>query len=153
VIGLPWLAADIGFYLDDVPLLGWLFLTGRLTSQPGVAALHPAVHHGHHHGMDGVLLVLTALLLAPAVGTLAGRLRPVLAALLALMFCYGVGNLANDAWLEQVVKRGWSSWQMPEVTVPHANGGWAVILLAALAVWLVWRRFQGTRLPVRERRL
>jgi len=139
-ISLPWLAAELGFYLDGVPLLGWLFLTGKLASQPGVAALHPAVHHGHHHGMDGALLMLTALLLASMVTGVTGKLRLVLAGYVALVFCYGVGNLANDAWLEQVVKRGWTTWQIPGVTVPHVNGGWGVILLAALTVWLAWRR-------------
>lgn len=145
-VALPWLGAELGFYLEGVPLLGSLFLTGDLVSQPGMAGLHPAVHHGHHHGMDGALLVLTALLLVPTAAAVIGKLRFVLAALLALMFCYGVGNIANDAWLEQVVKRGWTSWQIPGVTVPHANGGWGVIVLAALVVWLVWRHsFAGDR--------
>jgi hypothetical protein len=139
VVALPWLAADLGFFLDRVPGLGRLFLTGDLRSQPGDSTLHPAVHHGHHHGMDGTLLVLTALLLAPAVSAAVRRLQPVLAGYLALMFCYGVGNIANDAWLEQVVKRGWTTWEVPGVTVPRVNGGWGVILLAALIIWLVWR--------------
>jgi hypothetical protein len=138
-LALPWLAAELGFYLGEVPGLGRLFLTGELRSQPGDPVLHPAVHHGHHHGMDGTLLVLTALLLAPTVSAVSRRLRPVLVAYLALMFCYGAGNIANDDWLEQVVKRGWTSWQIPGVTVPSVNGGWGVILLAALVVWLVWR--------------
>lgn len=140
VIALPWMAAELGFYVDGVPLFGRLFLSGELASQPGVPGLHRAVHHGHHHGMDGALLALTALLLAPTVAAVAGRLRPVLAGFVALMFCYGIGNLANDAWLEQVVKRGWISWEVPDVTVPDVSGGWGVILLAALAMWLVWRR-------------
>jgi hypothetical protein len=138
-LSLPWIAAELGFYLDGVPVLGRLFLTDELRSQPGDPQLHPAVHHGHHHGMDGALLVVTALLLVPTVRGVSRRLRPVLAGYVALMFCYGVGNLANDAWLEQVVKRGWTSWEIPGVTVPRVNGGWGVILLAALIVWLVWR--------------
>ena len=138
-VSLPWLAADLGFYLDRVPVLGRIFLTGDLRTQPGDPVPHPAVHHGHHHGMDGTLLVLTALLLAPTVSTVGRRLRPVLAGLLALMFCYGVGNIANDAWLEQVVKRGWTTWEIPGVTVPHVNGGWGVILLGAVFIWVLWR--------------
>jgi hypothetical protein len=143
-VSLPWIAADLGLYLDRVPLLGSVFLTGALRSQPGDPALHHAVHHGHHHGMDGTLLVLTALLLFPGVATGRSSLRPVLAAYLALMVAYGAANLVNDAWLEQVVKRGWTSWEVPGVTVPALSGAWAAILLAALALWLAWRRSQAT---------
>jgi hypothetical protein len=60
------------------------------------------------------------------------------------MFCYGLGNLVNDAWLEQVVKRGWSSWEVPGVTVPRLDGGWAVVVAPALVLWLVWRHSQPT---------
>ena len=33
VLASPLIAAELGFFLDGVPLLGWLFQTGRLTSQ------------------------------------------------------------------------------------------------------------------------
>jgi hypothetical protein len=65
VAALPWLAADLGLYSNGVPLLGRLFQSGQfLPERPGLPNFAPAVHHGHHHGMDGVLLVLTALLLS-----------------------------------------------------------------------------------------
>jgi hypothetical protein len=140
VVALPWLAADLGFYLGRVPLLGRLFLTGDLRTQPGDPVPHPAVHHGHHHGMDGTLLALTALLLIPVVIELSGARRVALAGYVSLMFCYGVGNSANDAWLEQVVKRGWTAWEIPGVTTPKANGGWLVILAAAIVIWAAWLR-------------
>ena len=67
--GLPWIAAELGFYLDGVPLLGTLFETGERPSprEP------PFVHHGHHHGMDGLLLFLSALLLSRVVPRVARR--------------------------------------------------------------------------------
>ena len=37
---------------------------------------------------------------------------------LALMLTYGVAVAAQDAWLEQVVKRGWTSRRMPDVVRP-----------------------------------
>lgn len=52
LLALPWIAADLGFFLDGVPVLGRLFLTKTIYQG------HPAVHHGHHHGMDGTLLAL-----------------------------------------------------------------------------------------------
>jgi hypothetical protein len=131
---VPLVAAELGFFLDGVPFLGWFFETGRLASQPGDPVLHHAVHHGQHHGWQGTMLSLTALALS--------RLpRPrLLDAYLALMLAYGVGNLVNDDWLEQVVKRGWTSHQVPSVLTPAANWGWAAVLAGALVVWRVWFR-------------
>jgi hypothetical protein len=136
VAALPWLAADLGLYSNGVPLLGKLFQSGQfLHERPGLPAFAPAVHHGHHHGMDGVLLVLTALLLSRRVGR-----RLVLAAYLSLMFCYGVGNFANDFWIEQVVKRGWTSWEIPSVTEPRVSIAWGLIVIAAVSLWALWVR-------------
>src|SRR5919206_2069549 len=59
LLALPWLAAELGFHLDGVPVLGRIFLTGKLVGP------RAAVHLGHHHGMDGVLLTFAALLLVP----------------------------------------------------------------------------------------
>ena len=130
----PLIAAELGFYLDGVPFLGWFFETGRLTTQPGDPVLHHAVHHGQHHGWQGTMLALTALAFS--------RLpRPrVLDAYLALMLAYAVGNLVNDDWLEQVVKRGWTNHEVPSVLTPTANWGWAAILVAAAVVWRLWFR-------------
>jgi hypothetical protein len=140
-LAVPWMAADLGLSFNGVPVLGTLYQSGELRSQPGVEGLHPAVHHGHHHGMDGVLLVLSALLLSRLVFSVrSGVLRSGLGAYLALMFCYGAGNVANDFWLEQVVKRGWTTWEIPDVTAPKASVAWLVIVLAAVALWLVSMR-------------
>ncbi len=130
----PLIAAELGFFLDGVPFLGWFFETGRLTSQPGVAGLHHAVHHGQHHGWEATMLSLTALAFS--------RLpRPrVLDAYLALMLAYGVGNLVNDDWLEQVVKRGWTSHEVPSILTPAANWGWAAVLVGTVLIWRLWFR-------------
>jgi hypothetical protein len=137
-LSLPWAAADLGLHLDGVPALGAIFQTGELRSQPGVPGLHPAVHFGHHHGMDGALLVLSALLLSRVLGAIRERwLQLALAAYLALMLCYGAGNVANDFWLEQIVKRGWTDWAIPNVTTPAASVAWGVILAAAASVFAV----------------
>jgi Mn2+/Fe2+ NRAMP family transporter len=86
--------------------------------------------------MDGLLLVLSALLLSRVVGSVAAStLRAVSMAYLALMFCYGIGNIANDFWIEQVVKRGWTTWEIPNVLEPRATVAWAIIVVAATAIW------------------
>lgn len=147
LLSLPWFAAEVGFFLDGVPLLGRLFETGHyLHDRPGLPPFPPAVHHGHHHGMDGLLLALSALLLSRAGGCIRGRaLRSAVAAYLALMLCYGIGNMANDFWVEQVFKRGWTSWQIPNVLEPRATVAWAIIVLAAAAIWWLNREAAASR--------
>lgn len=137
----PLIAAELGFYLDGVPVLGWFFETSRLTAQPAVPGLHHAVHHGQHHGWQGTMLALTALAFS--------RLpRPrALDAYLALMLAYGIANLVNDDWLEQVVKRGWTNHEMPSVLVPAANWGWAAIVVGTVAVWWLWFRQPSRTTP------
>ena len=126
----PWIAAELGFFLNGVPLLCRIYETGPRF-----------VHHGHHHGMDGVLLTVAALLLSRALPAIRGRgLRLVTAAYLALMLAYGLGNLVNDFWLEQFVKRGWTSWAIPSVLLPRASWAWLVLLAGAAAIWAAWFR-------------
>jgi hypothetical protein len=143
VVGLPWMAADLGFFLNGVPVLGSLFQSGQYSHHPfRLPPFPPAVHHGHHHGMDGILLVLSVLLLSRAVVWVrAGWLRAAVSAYLALMFCYGIGNIANDFWLEQIVKRGWTSWKIPNVLEPRVTVAWGVIVLSAVILWAIfmWR--------------
>jgi hypothetical protein len=94
------------------------------------------VHHGHHHGLDGVLLLLTALLLSRAVPTMRRRgLRVATGMYLALMAAYGIAVAANDFWFEQIVKRGWTSWTIPNVLYPKASLAWALVVLAAAAIY------------------
>jgi hypothetical protein len=141
---VPWLAAELGFYLDCVPLLGWIYRTGA--PPHGVPAVSPAlasVHHGHHHGMDGVLLVWSALLLSRLLPAARGAWRAVIALYLSLMLAYGAANIANDFWLEQVAKRGWSTWVIPSVLQPRVQWAWGVIVLVALVVWWTWFREDG----------
>jgi hypothetical protein len=128
---LPWIFAELGFFLDGVPLLGRVFETGVYRTR----GAEVAVHHGHHHGLDGLLLLLTAILLSRAVpGIRARTLRLLLAAYLALMAAYGLGNMANDFWTEQIWKRGWTNWQFPDLLQPTLSVGWGVMVLGALLI-------------------
>ena len=137
----PYIAAELGFFLNGVPLLGWIFQTGQLRPEPGGGAAHAAVHHGHHHGLDGFLLAVTALLLSRLLGGIRRHgLRALTAAYLSLMLVYGLANMANDLWTEQVVKRDWTSWQIPDVLSPSLSAAWAAIVACAVVVYLAfWR--------------
>ena len=133
-LAVPWIAADLGFHFDGVPVLGSIWQTGELRGPPGVPPLVPAVHLGHHHGLDGVLLALTALALSRM---RLGRAAAGVSLYLALMLAYGVGNVANDFWLEQVVKRGWIGWEIPSVLNPRLSWAWLAIVVSAALLWLV----------------
>jgi hypothetical protein len=126
LLAIPWLAAELGFHLDGVPVLGSIFLTGKMVGP------RAAVHLGHHHGMDGVLLTLAALLLVPLARRIrAPALRLLVGLYLGLEIAYGLANTAQDAWLEQVAKRGWTTHVMPSVLHPALTLPWLGIAVAA----------------------
>lgn len=134
---LPWIAADLGFSLDRLPLLHALFQTDVLMRQPGQPGLYPAVHDGHHHGMDGVLLALAALFLSRTLRLIrSDTMRLATGFYLSLMLVYGLANAAQDFWLEQFVKRGWTTSQLPMMLVPSLRPAWAVIIGLSLTVFL-----------------
>jgi hypothetical protein len=127
LLALPWLAAELGFHLDGVPVLGWIFLTGK------VVGVRAAVHLGHHHGMDGVLLTFAALLLVPLARRIrAPALRLLVGLYLGLEIAYGLANTTQDAWLEQVAKRGWTTHVIPSVLHPALTLPWLGIAVAAV---------------------
>ena len=131
LVSLPWLFAELGFFLDRVPLLDRVFETGEYRAR----GMEVAVHHGHHHGLDGLLLLLAAILLSRAVPSIRARaVRLLLAAYLSLMAAYGLGNMANDFWTEQIWKRGWTNWQFPDLLQPSLSVGWGLIVLGAALV-------------------
>jgi hypothetical protein len=135
VVGaLPWIAAELGFSFVHVPVLGTLFQTGELRVQPGSAVERPAVHLGDHHGLQGVLLALAALAISRRAA------GPLPRAYVALLLAYGLVNAIQDFWLEQVVKRGWTGFEIPSVLTPKANWGWAVVVAIAAAGYAVLTR-------------
>ncbi len=153
LIALPWIVADLGFFIGRWPVLGSIFYSDEWWARFGHARLHPAVHLGHHHGMDGTLLALTAIVLSRLLGGLPPRLSRPLGLYLGALLVYGLANVANDFWLEQVVKRDVTSWEVPSFLVPAPTLPWLVLLvLAALAYVALFRRVALAEL-IRERRL
>ncbi len=137
VIAVPAMAADLGYYLDRVPLLGSLYQTGAIRHEPGIVGAHDAVHHGHHEGMDGVLFVWSALLLWRYLPSFRSpRLRAIFGGWLAFLVCYGAAVALGDFWLEQIAKRGWTSWTF-DVSYPELSSSWGLLVAATAALWLV----------------
>jgi hypothetical protein len=145
-ISVPWLFAELGFYADDVPGLGSLVYAQEVTPEPGQPQLR-AVHLGHHHGTDGALLALVALALTRQLGRMARpRLRLWTAGYLAFMLAYGLWNAVQDFWLEQLVKRGTVSAEIPSALRPSLSAAWLGVLAGAAALYAVLvRRTAATR--------
>jgi hypothetical protein len=43
--------------------------------------------------------------------------------------------MVNDLWIEQVVKRGWTHWEVPDVLQPTASWAWGAMLVAAALIY------------------
>jgi hypothetical protein len=149
VIALPWILADLGIYVDDVPGIGGIYMSSDLIEGESLRA----VHLGHHHGFDGFLFVVSSLVLGRLVRSdLGSRLASLLRGYLSLMFSYGLLNLANDAWLEQLVKRGWTDTELPEFLRPALSVGWAAVLAGAFIAWaLLFRPIESDSKPAARR--
>jgi hypothetical protein len=131
LVSLPWFFSGLGFYIP-----GGVFLASEVH---GGAA---AVHLGEHHGFAGLQVIAAMLLLSRELPRLrAGWRRTALAAWISGLIAYGVGNIANDAWGEQVVKRGWTDWGLPSVVRPSVNWLWLVVLAVGAAIFLLQRRY------------
>jgi hypothetical protein len=99
------------------------------------------VHLGHHHGMDGTLLLLSALPLIPLSRRVSGSgLRLLIQCYAGLQIAYGLANAIQDGWGEQLWKRGWVDSQIPSVLQPEPSLPWLGILAAAAIVSLLITR-------------
>jgi hypothetical protein len=140
---IPYLFAELGFYGPN-PLLA----DEPTPWDPQIAA----VHLGSHEGMDGALIALAVLALSRLTPSFVGhRLAAATSTLLALLLAWGIANLIQDDWLEQVVKRGWTARRVPSVVHPQLSVAWATIAAVGIAIEVLWfrrERHVGTARPV-----
>lgn len=132
-LSLPWISAELGWHLP-----GDVFL-GEELGREDDGSLLAAVHLGHHHGTDGALIVASALLLS-RVGVHGRVLRHVYTGYVAALFGYGLVNAVQDAWLEQLVKRGWLEWEIPSAIEPRLEPVWLAVVAVALVAAAAVRR-------------
>jgi hypothetical protein len=91
--------------------------------------------------MDGALIALAVLALSRLTPWFTDRrLATATSWVLALLLAYGVANLIQDDWHEQVVKRGWTDHMYGTVTKPVLSLPWLLILGAGVAIELLWFR-------------
>jgi len=132
LVSLVWITADLGFHATF-----GVFRAGE--PWHGSAS----VHLGHHHGLDGAMLAATALALLAASRRLLSRVYA------SLMLGYGLVNCIQDLWTEQVMKRDWTTHEIPSALNPTLNGSWlAILLVAAVTIALVETRDGARRAPV-----
>jgi len=145
---LPWIWAELGFYVSDVPVLGDVFMAKQVKPSFGGEPSFHAVHLGHHHGMDGILLALGALLLSRVPARMPSRREgTALAVYLALLLTYGLANALQDAWTEQLVKRGAVDSTLPSVIRPDLSWAWAGIVAGAVAIYFLLFRVDRVNRP------
>ena len=145
---LPWIWAELGFYVDDTPVIGDPFIAKVVKpSLGGEPSLH-AVHLGHHHGLDGILLALAALLLSRVPSRMPRKGEgTALAVYVALLLTYGLANALQDGWNEQLVKRGTFESKLPSVIRPDLSPAWLGIVLGAVAIYFVLFRVGRVNRP------
>lgn len=131
LVSLPWISAELGFHFPGD------FFMGEEVGREGDEAI-AAVHLGHHHGLDGAMLVLTGLVLSRVV--VAGRLlRIALQCYLGLMLAYGAVNCFQDGWNEQLHKRGSTETSIPSALLPSLTPIWLVVIALAVVATLALR--------------
>jgi hypothetical protein len=133
LVSLPWITAELGLHFPGD------FFMGEELGREKDGTMIAAVHLGHHHGTDGAMLLLTALLLS-RVFVHPGGMRIAIFAWIGAMLAYGGVNFAQDAWGEQIVKRGWTDTGIPSAILPSAKPIWLVVVgLAVLATFVLLR--------------
>ena len=136
LVSIPWIAAILGFYLPE-----GIFIMERPGIEDGVTIA--AVHLGQHHGFMGALMLASALLLSrPRLP--AGRLALVTVLAVSLTFAYGAVNLTQDAWNEQLWKRGTVDRRIPSALEPGPDPIWLVTLGLTAVTALALRRESRT---------
>ena len=133
MLAIPWYFAELGFYAPDP------FLADEIT-RDGDETL-AAVHLGFHHGMGGTMLAIAALLLSRIARSVGGR------AAVSAMFVYGTWNAVQDAWHEQVWKRGWTDLDIPSVVVPQTSLSWVLVVLVSAGLTALSLRRPPGRAP------
>jgi len=145
---IPWIWAELGLYVSDTPGLGSIFLAEELKPSFGGEPSTHAVHLGHHHGLDGALLALAALLLSRVwVSLPRGVGATAFALYTSLMLSYGLALALQDGWNEQLVKRGTVDSKLPDVIRPSLSPAWAGILAGAAAFYILLFRVVESQRP------
>ncbi|MFW9905431.1 MAG: hypothetical protein ACFFFH_13910 [Candidatus Thorarchaeota archaeon] len=139
---LPWIFAQLGFYISDFPILGIIFWARQSTLQEQEPKYPNAVHIGTHHGTEGFLIIvflwITTLWILPVI--LDNRVRQSLGVITGFGFGYAIYNAAEDFLTEQIYKRGWMDFRLPSGTTPGLNLQYLTILIIGIIIYYFYLR-------------
>ena len=62
------------------------------------------------------------------------------AILTSFLLVYGLTNQFQDLWTEQIVKRGWTNWDIPNVLHPSLSAAWAAMIACGLVIYALFLR-------------
>jgi hypothetical protein len=141
-LSLPWIFAQLGFYISDFPVLGVIFWARQSTLQEPEPKYPNAVHIGTHHGTEGFLIIvflwIATMWILPAI--VDNRVRQSLGAITGFGFGYGIYNAVEDFLTEQIYKRGWMDFRLPSGTTPGLNLQYLTILIIGTIIYYFYLR-------------
>ena len=139
---LPWIFAQLGFYISDFPILGIIFWARQATLQEPEPKYPNAVHIGTHHGTEGFLIIvflwIAVMWILPSI--VDTRVRQILGAITGFGFGYGIYNAVEDFLTEQVYKRGWMDFRLPSGTTPGLNIQYLTIIIIGIIIYYFYLR-------------
>ncbi|MFX0085176.1 MAG: hypothetical protein ACFFAU_05850 [Candidatus Hodarchaeota archaeon] len=148
-LSLPWIFAQFGFYISDFPILGLIFWARQETVQNPEPNYPNAVHIGTHHGTEGFLILIylfiTIVWILPTIKN--RQVKQILGLVSGVGFSYGVYNWLEDLLTEQVYKRGWMNFKLPNGTSPNFSSlesmiVWAWIVFSGVVLFFLYIRFR-----------
>ncbi|UCG01688.1 MAG: hypothetical protein JSW11_19015 [Candidatus Heimdallarchaeota archaeon] len=141
-LSLPWIFAQLGFYISDFPILGIIFWARQSTLQEPEPNYPNAVHIGTHHGTEGFLIIvflwIATMWILPAI--VDDRVRQSLGAITGFGFGYAIYNVVEDFLTEQIYKRGWMDFRLPSGTTPGLNLQYLTIVLIGIIIYYFYLR-------------
>ncbi|MHA1378692.1 MAG: hypothetical protein ACTSRG_09950 [Candidatus Helarchaeota archaeon] len=142
--GLPWLFAIHGVFISDIPGLNSIFLG----SQRGVLGtnpfdyLYPSVHLGTHHGLDGLLFIIYAVVYSILVFVMKNsKIRNFLIFAIGILASYGLVAYLEDFFHEQIIKRGYipSIWYIIKFLYDYSI---YFGLLFGFCIWIIFYYYE-----------
>ena len=141
-LSLPWIFAQLGFYISDFPILGIIFWARQSTLQEPEPKYPNAVHIGTHHGTEGFLVIvflwIAVMWILPAI--VDHRVRQTLGAITGFGFGHAIYNAVEDFLTEQIYKRGWMDFRLPSGTTPGLNLQYVIILIIGIIIYFFYLR-------------
>ena len=137
LIGIPWIFANSGMFVSDVPVLGNIYLAKQTFEG------HPAVHLGSHHGYKGFTFFLLMILVFTTVKYLHNKKIKIIAGLVCCyLLAWGFYNMFQDFFTEQIFKRDLVNFTFPNATANFSISFSLAVISSILIYTFVWRKLE-----------